>query len=179
MAVIALEGMRFFAHHGLYEEERILGNHFIMDIFIDTDISKTAVVVEHDTEKVEKTVNYETVYEICRLEMSKPQKLLEDVVKRTIAALQTQFQNIERINIKVKKLNPPLRGYVSSSSVEAGETFVKQCGRCGSPMICYTNKPDACWCREIKQKIHPRTAEMLVSQYKGCLCKKCLEEYAG
>ncbi|NJN35420.1 MAG: dihydroneopterin aldolase [Saprospiraceae bacterium] len=29
MALVALEGMRFFANHGLYDEERLIGNNFI------------------------------------------------------------------------------------------------------------------------------------------------------
>ena len=37
---------------------------------------------EHDTEKVVNTINYELVYDICRIEMGKPQLLLETVIKR-------------------------------------------------------------------------------------------------
>ena len=38
MAVVALEGMQFFAYHGLHEEERLLGTQFILDVWINTDI---------------------------------------------------------------------------------------------------------------------------------------------
>ena len=44
MARISLENVRFRANHGLYEEERILGNDFILDIFINTDIRNATVV---------------------------------------------------------------------------------------------------------------------------------------
>ena len=132
MAVIALEGMRFFAHHGLYEEEKLMGTHFVLDIEINIDVSFATTVNEHEVDKVIGTINYETVYEICRIEMDTPQKLLETVVKNIMTALKWQFQNIFKLRIKIKKLNPPLGGIVASSSVEVEEAYLKQCGRCGN-----------------------------------------------
>jgi 7,8-dihydroneopterin aldolase/epimerase/oxygenase len=177
MAIIALEGMRFFAHHGLYEEEKLMGTHFILDIELKTDVTFATTFEEHEVDKVVGTINYETVYEICKIEMSKPQKLLETVVKNIMVALKWQFQNIFQLRIKIKKLNPPLSGIVASSSIEVEESYLKQCGRCGSPLVCY--KLPSCWCTTVKANIHPRTMEMLTTQFKGCLCGKCLEEYAG
>lgn len=177
MAVIALEGMRFRAYHGLYEEERILGNDFILNIEIVTDISKATVIQEHGIEKLDNTINYETVYEICRIEMQTPHKLLETLIESIITALRWQFKEIGQASIKVKKLNPPLGGRVEASSVEETYNFLSQCGRCGSRIVCY--KDSLCWCHEERAKIHPRTMEMLSAQFKGCLCKKCLKEFAG
>ena len=178
MAVIALEGMRFRAFHGLYEEERILGNDFILNIEIMTDISKATVIEEHGIEKLDNTINYETVYDICRIEMATPHKLLEKLLQHIVISLKYQFKTIAQVSIKIKKMNPPLGGRVESSSVEEVYNFTRQCGRCGSPMICYNDVPN-CWCFEDRSKVHPRTFEMLSAQYKGCLCKKCLKEYAG
>jgi 7,8-dihydroneopterin aldolase/epimerase/oxygenase len=177
MAIIALEGMRFFAYHGLYEEEQLMGTHFILDIELKTDVTFANTIEEHEVDKVIGTINYETVYEICKIEMSKPQKLLETVVKNIMVALKWQFQNIFQLRIKIKKLNPPVGGTVASSSIEVEESYLKQCGRCGSPLVCY--KLPSCWCTTVKANIHPRTMEMLTTQFKGCLCGKCLEEYAG
>ena len=44
MATIALEGMRFYAYHGYYEEERTLGNEFILDVYVNTEIVLTTLV---------------------------------------------------------------------------------------------------------------------------------------
>jgi 7,8-dihydroneopterin aldolase/epimerase/oxygenase len=177
MAIIALEGMRFFAYHGLYEEEKLMGSHFILDIELKTDVTFANTIEEDEVDKVIGTINYETVYEICKIEMSRPQKLLETVVKNIMVALKWQFQNIFQLRIKIKKLNPPVGGTVASSSIEVEESYLKQCGRCGSPLVCY--KLPSCWCTTVKANIHPRTMEMLTTQFKGCLCGKCLEEYAG
>ena len=169
--------MRFFAHHGLYEEEKLMGNHFILDIQLKTDVSLATTIEEQAVEKVVGTINYETVYEICKIEMAKPQKLLETVVKNIMIALKWQFTMIFELRIKIQKLNPPLGGTVASSSIEMEESYLKMCGRCGNPLVCY--KLPSCWCTPVKDKIHPRTQEMLTTQYKGCLCGRCLAEYAG
>ncbi len=40
MSTIALEGMEFFAYHGCFEEEKIIGTRFIVDLYIDADTSE-------------------------------------------------------------------------------------------------------------------------------------------
>jgi dihydroneopterin aldolase len=34
MAVIGLEKVRFYAYHGYYEEENIIGGEFELDVFV-------------------------------------------------------------------------------------------------------------------------------------------------
>ena len=54
MARIALENMRFRAHHGLHEEERVIGTDFILDVHIDAQTYAATVIKEHDTEKAQQ-----------------------------------------------------------------------------------------------------------------------------
>ena len=53
---IALEGMEFFAYHGLYELERKEGNQFRVDIEIETDFTKGAL-----SDEISGTLNYEDI----------------------------------------------------------------------------------------------------------------------
>ena len=179
MAVIALEGMHFRAFHGLYEEERIIGNDFILDVEIKVDISKVMVIHEHGIDKIDNTINYETVYEICKIEMATPHKLLEQLLASIVLALKYQFKTMFSLKIKIKKLNPPMGGKVEYSSLEDFHDFIRQCGRCDKPVICYDPTTNSCGCIEIIEKIHPRTLEMLRTQFKGCLCRKCYGEFSG
>ncbi len=184
MARISLENVRFRAHHGLYEEERLIGNDFILDVWIDADIKEATVVTEHDIDKVDKTVNYEIVYEICRFEMAKPQKLLETVVEEMIYRLKQHFTNMEMIQLKLQKLNPPLGGQVGAAVISEVKRFQKSCPKCDKDMICYKENDfddQTCWCHQgAKDKIHPRTAEIIDQRYKDkCLCPKCLKEFEG
>ena len=185
MARISLENMRFRAHHGLYEEERIIGNDFILDVSVDTDIHYATVVTEHDVEKVVHTVNYELVYQICRIEMNKPQKLLETVIEEIVFHLKRHFPNMLMVQIKLRKLSPPIGGQVESAAIEEAKQFQKSCGKCEMPMICYKEgyyNDKTCWCEQegVKDRIHPRTAELNFQKYKGnCLCVQCLKDSEG
>jgi 7,8-dihydroneopterin aldolase/epimerase/oxygenase len=179
MTLIALEGMRFFAYHGLYEEERIIGTHFTLDIFIETDIHSADTIEEHGMDKLINTINYETVYDICKIQMRQEnsEKLLETVLDNIIFALKKQFSTIQEVKVKIRKLNPPMGGQIGSASIETTDTFLQECAKCSNPLICYGDA--TCWCATEKAKIHPRTAEMVATQYKGCLCAKCLFQYVG
>ena len=179
MALIALEDMRFYAYHGLYEEERIIGTNFVLDIFIETDIHSADTIKEHGMDKLINTINYETVYDICKMQMRQEssEKLLETVLSNIVFALKKQFSTIQVVKTKIRKLNPPIGGYIGSASIETLDTFLHECGKCGDPLICYLDA--TCWCMNVKAKIHPRTAEMIAAQYKDCLCAKCLSEYVG
>lgn len=64
MSLIALEGMRFHAPHGFYQEEQIIGTTFLIDVIIDTDFGKAA-----QKDDLFQTVNYETVYQVCKTVM--------------------------------------------------------------------------------------------------------------
>jgi 7,8-dihydroneopterin aldolase/epimerase/oxygenase len=185
MARISLENMRFRAYHGLYEEERLIGNDFILDIWVDADIQQATVVTEHNIEKVVNTVNYELVYEICRIEMSKPQKLLETVIEEIVYHLKRHFPNMMMVQIKLRKLNPPIGGQIEFAAITDVLQFQKECGKCGDGMICYKEggfNDKTCWCEQegVKDKIHPRTQELNIQQYKGiCLCANCLKDSEG
>jgi 7,8-dihydroneopterin aldolase/epimerase/oxygenase len=189
MALISIEGMRFRAFHGTFPEERILGTEFLIDVWVDTDISRASVVVEHETEKVFNTVNYQTIYDICAIEMRQPQKLIETVVENIIFRFKHQFPQMMEARVRVRKLNPPVGGQVEWASVLDVKNFRESCGRCGSPMICYKfqggrniKRDGTCWCEQAdshRSNVHPRTLEMLEGQHKGCMCANCLREFAG
>ncbi|MCO6477363.1 MAG: dihydroneopterin aldolase [Phaeodactylibacter sp.] len=148
MATIALEGMRFFAYHGYYEEEQILGNEFVVDIFVNTEtiLTKFTDDLHADLDQVEEllkagemslkaigvkrgkpdddkhrptTVNYETLYLLCQKEMREPAHLLETVVDKIADSITDYFDNVEGVLVRLKKLNPPLGGRVASAWVMA------------------------------------------------------------
>ena len=112
MATIALEGMEFHAYHGCFAEEQVTGNTFYVDIYFDTDTS-----MAEDTDDLNETVNYAEVYEIIKAQMEIKSKLLEHVGKRIIDAITKRFPEVETIELKVSKMNPPIGGKVDNISV--------------------------------------------------------------
>src|SRR5687767_5151230 len=108
---IELSGMKFFAHHGLYDHEREKGSWFKVDVSFDCDASNA---IQHDS--IEGTVNYEEVYTIVREEMDIPSKLIEQVAGRIHHRLLKEVKGISMLVTKLYKLEAPLGGpldYVS------------------------------------------------------------------
>lgn len=167
MAWISLEGIRFHAFHGVHAAEQTLGTTYIVDIHVKTKMAKS--------DNIEETINYETIFQICQLEMDTPRKLIETVVNGIFGRMKYQFSNMQALRVRVRKLHPPLGGQVDWSSVEESEDFSKDCPRCKKQFISYDNN---CW--ERFPNLHAATKETLERQFGNkCLCDACLKFYAG
>jgi dihydroneopterin aldolase len=112
MGQLVLQNMEFYAHHGHFEEERIIGGRFTVDLVIDTDISKAS-----ETDDLGDAVDYSKIYEVVRAEMSLPSHLLEHVAKRIVDAVYKVSGNISRVSVTVSKLNPAIGGTMGKFSV--------------------------------------------------------------
>jgi dihydroneopterin aldolase len=113
MAIISLEGIKMFAHHGFYEEEAILGNEFVIDLSVDASI-----LVAAKRDDLFKSVNYETLFYLCKVEMREPAKLIETVAQRIVDRIEEHFENVNGVRIKLSKMAPPLDGEVQKACVE-------------------------------------------------------------
>lgn len=112
MGLIEIEGMEFYAFHGHFEAEQIVGNHFQVDLKIETDCAAAA-----KSDDLNDTLNYQAAYDIVKQEMASSSKLLENVAGRILAALYRSFQNIEKATVKISKMNPPMGGEIKNVSV--------------------------------------------------------------
>ncbi len=112
MSLIKLEGMEFFAYHGCFEEEQIIGTKFRIDLNIEANVDEAA-----ETDDLSKTINYLSVYQMVKKQMELKSRLLENVGKRILDELYNQFPVIIKAEVKVSKLNPPLGGKLDSVSL--------------------------------------------------------------
>ena len=171
MAKIALEGMEFYAYHGYYEEEQVIGGNYIVDVYLEAQVQRAAV-----KDDLAQTINYESIYHICQREMRQKSKLIENVAERISMGIKHQFGSIKDIKVRVRKMNPPLPGKVHSSFVEVDGSFSKKCGRCSRPLLCYGDK--SCWCMDTH--VFQKTLDQLQMQFGNqCLCKECLTFYVN
>ena len=111
-AKIELKSMKFYAHHGVFQQETKVGNLFVVDLVITANINKAV-----ETDDLNDTVNYAAIYSLVKQEMDKPSKLLEHVAGRIIKTLKGHFSQIQHVSIKLAKLNPPFGGDVYSAAV--------------------------------------------------------------
>ncbi len=110
--IIELSNMEFFARHGCFTEERVIGNSFVVDLWMEADVEKAS-----QSDSLEDAINYQRAYEVVKGEMNNPSHLLEHVSLRIINALYAEFPQLKKVKVKVSKMNPPVGGKVGSSSV--------------------------------------------------------------
>jgi dihydroneopterin aldolase len=116
---IELKQMRFFARHGVDEQEHLTGNHFTVDLLLSFPFEKATV-----TDNLADTLSYAAVYDLVRHEMNTSSRLLEHLAGRILAALKRAFPQLTAITLCVTKLAPPLGGDVLSASVILSETYL-------------------------------------------------------
>lgn len=102
MIKIHLEQLHFFAHHGLYEEERILGNEFIVDINI------YYLPYQKIIHSINETVDYSAVYGLLAERMKHPSDLLETIATGFCYQVMEKFSAVQTIEFSIKKLCPPI-----------------------------------------------------------------------
>jgi len=113
MGLIRIEDMEFYAYHGHYREEQIVGNHFLVDVSIETDTDKAG-----KSDDLRDTLNYQTAYLLVKKEMETTSNLLEHIATRILDALYSELTGINKATVKVSKLNPVMGGRIGRVSVE-------------------------------------------------------------
>lgn len=84
---IELEKMRFYARHGVFPQERAVGNWFEVSV----SLTYEADAETEPDDNLAGTINYARVAEIVTHEMSIPSQLLETVALRIRRALLDAF----------------------------------------------------------------------------------------
>jgi dihydroneopterin aldolase len=114
---IELKGLKFFADHGLYEEEARIGNQFEVDITLECQAP------EHIVTSIDETINYVEVYRITEEVFKVRKRLLETAVMEIAEKLQARFPELEKLTISIRKLNPPITNFTGSVGVVYSKTF--------------------------------------------------------
>ena len=109
---VELVDMHFYAYHGCFKEEQIIGNNFLVNFWAEVDMSKPAA-----TDNIEDALNYQEVYNVIKEQMMIKSHLLENVARRILDAVKAKFPYIEKAEVQISKINPPLGGKVFASRV--------------------------------------------------------------
>ena len=104
---IELEGLVVFGHHGYLEEERRLGQRFLVDLWVDVDEAAT------ESDRIEDTVDYRRLAALVRDVFAGPERLLLEGLAGAIAdGIIAGFAAVERVRVRVRKpdvvLDPPV-----------------------------------------------------------------------
>jgi dihydroneopterin aldolase len=112
MGLIKIENMEFYAYHGHFKEEQIVGNRFLVDLAIETDMQVPA-----KSDDLEDALNYQIAYNIVKEEMQVKSHLLEHIAGRILDNLYNNFTTIKKAEVKVSKMNPPMGGKMERVSI--------------------------------------------------------------
>ncbi|MCU7495850.1 MAG: dihydroneopterin aldolase [Ignavibacteria bacterium] len=112
--VLRIKRATFYGYHGFFSEEQNLGGKFEADVDIYTDFQDAS---GHDNLK--ETVNYDRVYKyICKLALEKKYKLIETLAMNIANGLLLDFPRIDKVAVRVRKLNVPVGGYLDYVEAE-------------------------------------------------------------
>ncbi len=109
---VELENMEFFAHHGCFDEERKIGNRFIVNVSVENNMRPAS-----QSDNLADALNYQELYNVVKEEMSVPSRLLEHIAGRICKSIKLTFPEISGGVVSIAKLNPPLGGQVGASKV--------------------------------------------------------------
>ena len=105
MDTVFLEGMQFYAYHGVNLEERALGQRFLVDVELAADLRAAG-----ESDDLDQTLNYSAVYkEVRAIVEGPPRALLETVDEEIAAVLLTRFP-ATRVTVTVRKPEVALKG---------------------------------------------------------------------
>ena len=112
MGQIYLENIRTYSHHGCMKEETVIGSEYRVDLWVDADLT-----VASSSDDLKDTPDYVVLHQIVVKEMKIPSQLLEHVAQRIIERIRSTVKDLDHIQVRVSKINPPVGGDVQSVSV--------------------------------------------------------------
>lgn len=102
--IIYLDGLEIYAKHGLFEEEKQLGQKFIFDIECELNYKKAML-----NDSLIDSVSYGDVAEdIYFITTNNTYDLLEKLSYEIVRYIFNKYSSIERIKLKINKPNAPI-----------------------------------------------------------------------
>ena len=108
---ISLDNLVFFGYHGLYAEEKKLGNTYIVDVIIDFTPKQSSI------HHLEQTIDYVQVYALIKKWMAIPTPLLETLVGNMADDILKEQLLAAKVMVKIIKQHLPIAEFEGTASV--------------------------------------------------------------
>jgi len=113
MDEIKISNLEVFCHHGVYPEENVLGQKFVVDATLYLSVRKAGL-----SDALSDSVSYGDVCRLITAEMKKQNdQLLEKVAERLAEQILLSFPLVHGIKIEVKKPWAPVMMHVDHTAV--------------------------------------------------------------
>lgn len=110
---VYLKEIRFYAFHGVLPQEQLVGGEFMVSLRVAYPFEAAM-----ESDDVTDTLNYAELYALVKEQMDIPSRLLEHVAGRIVKAIQMQYPQVTRIELKITKQNPPMGADCEGAGVE-------------------------------------------------------------
>ena len=109
---LKIENIKRWARVGVLDEERELGQLFILDIFLWADFDKCTV-----NDDIEKTIDYSKLVQILKDQSKKIYCFTIEKYSNTILEIINQEFKLSKVKIILTKCNPPITGFDGKVSI--------------------------------------------------------------
>ncbi|MDI6785524.1 MAG: dihydroneopterin aldolase [bacterium] len=110
---IIISGMTFFGAHGIYEEERRLGQKIVVDLELYLNLQRAG-----RSDNLADTINYQETYSLVKAICEEKSFYLIEALAEEIAKELLQNFNISSLQVRVKKYHVNLGGLIDFVGVE-------------------------------------------------------------
>ena len=111
---IILKDLGFYGYHGVFAEEAKLGQRFMIDLELGTDLTAPAT-----TDDLSTGISYADIYEIIKAAFEHPRRqLLEAVANAIIVQLFEAFQGVSWIVLRLHKPEAPIAMVRGEAAIE-------------------------------------------------------------
>lgn len=111
MITIYLQNLQFNSFHGLFAEEKILGNQFVVNATIKYQPHNSIIT------DITATINYQSIFEIIEKRMLVATELLETLIMNIANDILNQFIMAKEVEICIAKKNPPIPNFTGNVAV--------------------------------------------------------------
>ena len=113
MDKVRLSGIVLFAHLGVHEAERQIGQKIHVDVELSADLEAAA-----RSDALARTIDYEKAYRLVEKTVATSRcKLMEALARSICEALLASFP-VSEVAVRVQKPNVPFAGTLSAAEVE-------------------------------------------------------------
>ncbi|WP_068621770.1 dihydroneopterin aldolase [Paenibacillus tuaregi] len=114
MDKMTLTRMEYYGYHGVFEEERKLGQRFYIDLELKLDLHEAGV-----NDDLTRTVNYAEVHELVKkIVEGRSFKLIEALAECIASEILDTYTVIDELTVKVTKPHPPFDIHFQGVTVE-------------------------------------------------------------
>ena len=111
---IILKDLGFYGYHGVFAEEAKLGQRFIIDIELGTELTAPAT-----TDDLTTGISYADIYDVIKAAFETPRRqLIEAVANAIIEQLFQSFQSVDWIILRLRKPEAPIAMVRGEAAIE-------------------------------------------------------------